>query len=135
MFLKSICLQYLRGTWFGRMILLLKIKYKHLYQLLFCWGVTIFHLHWHLFITNNAKVFTLRAYKDKRVMVGICQYHYRVTKISCKDRTQSELSLSWYYDVKRVCARVARFFCSRIPNFQQLDAKIKYEIPNFLWFL
>ena len=54
-------------------------------------GVTIFHLHWH-----NAKVFTLRAYKDKRVMVGVCQYHYRVTKISCKDRTQSLLSLSWY---------------------------------------
>ena len=27
------------------------------------------------------------------------------------------------------------FFCSRIPNFQQLDAKIKCEIPNFLWFL
>ena len=26
-------------------------------------------------------------------------------------------------------------FCSRIPNFQQLDIKIKSEIPKFLWFL
>ena len=64
-------------------MLLLTIDKMHLFD----------KMHWHLFITNNAKVFTLRAYKDKRVIVGVCQYHYRVTKISCKDRTKSRLSL------------------------------------------
>ena len=37
--------------------------------------------------------------------------------------------------VNHVRAGLPGFFCSRIPNFQQLDAKIKCEIPNFLWFL
>ena len=52
------------------------------------------------------------------------------------------LCLQCLYYVYYACTKFAMpvpglpgFFCSRIPNFQQLDAKIKWEIPNFLWFL
>ena len=54
---------------------------------------------------------------------------YSSSLLFCKTVYETNMQLT--------CTRAGLpgFFCSRIPNFQQLDAKIKCEIPNFLWFL
>ena len=61
------------------------------------------------------------AYSYEHILLLLMLHHYG---------TDSTKSFDWL-----TMPGLPGFFCSWIPNFQQLDAKIKSEIPNFLWFL